>query len=68
LISYLVERRGIGANRLILMDGGYHNEWQAELWIVPPGASLPLRHPTVPAKDIKFRKGKASPREYRCQI
>jgi hypothetical protein len=68
LISYLVERRGIAANRLILMDGGYHNEWQVQLWIVPPGAGLPLREPMVPVNEIKFRKGKASAREYQCEI
>ena len=68
LLSYLVERRGIGANRLVMLDGGYYQEWYAQLWIVPPGAGLPLRNPTVPIQEIKFRKGNASPREYRCQI
>jgi hypothetical protein len=65
---YLVKRRGIPADRLIVIDGGYHKEWQVELWIVPSGAGLPLRQPTVPIQEIKFRKGKANPRSYRCQI
>ncbi|MEK6333885.1 MAG: hypothetical protein AABM67_02990 [Acidobacteriota bacterium] len=66
--SYLVKRRGIPANQLIVIDGGYHKEFQVQLWIVPPGAGLPLREPTVPTQEIKFRKGKATPREYRCEI
>ena len=66
--SYLVERRGIAANQLIVIDGGYQKEFQVQLWIVPAGAGLPLRNPTVQMQEIKFRKGKATAREYRCQI
>ena len=68
IISYLVDRRGIAANRLVLIDGGYQREWHAVLWIVSPRAGLPLREPTIRLNEIKFRKGKATAREYRCQI
>ena len=68
LKPYLVGRRGVPADQVILIDGGYTDEYRVELWITPPGASLPTPHPTIPAAQIKFRKGKALPRDYRCRI
>jgi hypothetical protein len=68
LKSYLVERRGIPAAQVIVMDGGYDEVWRVVLWIVPQGATLPTPNPTVPASEIKFRKGKPRARDYRCQI
>jgi hypothetical protein len=65
---YLVQRRGVPARQVIVTDGGYDEDWHVVLWIVPPGASLPTPEPSIPAEKIKFRKGKASPREYRCEI
>ena len=68
LKPYLVGRRGIPSNQVIVINGGYAEEWRAELWIIPPGVSLPTPFTTVPVTEIKFRKGKANPRDYRCQI
>ena len=65
---YLVERRGIPANQIIMVDGGYRDEWQVMIWIIPAGATIPTPDPWVPLKNIKFRKGKAHPRQFRCQI
>lgn len=65
---YLVKRRGVPESRVIVINGGYALEWKAQLWIVPPGATFPTPDPTVPLKEIKFRKGKANPRDFRCQI
>ena len=65
---YLVQRRGVPPDQVIVIDGGYSEDWHAELWIVPPGASMPTPHPTIEINQIKFRKGKANPRDYRCQI
>ena len=65
---YMVQRRGVPANQVIVVEGGYREEWQVVIWIVPPGASHPTPDPTVPLKDIRFRKGKAHPRDFRCQI
>ncbi len=65
---YLVERRGIPANQVIVIDGGYSEEWHVVLWIVPAGASLPTPQPSITSKAIKFRKGKVNPRDYRCRI
>lgn len=66
---YLVERRGIPASRVVVINGGYAENWRVDLWILPPEASteyLPL--PTLSVNQIKFRKGKAHAREFRCQI
>src|ERR1051326_3058142 len=68
LKPYLVRRRGIPANQVILINGGYAEEWRAILWLVPPGASLPSTYSTVPAGQMRFRKGKTKPGDYRCRI
>jgi hypothetical protein len=68
LRSYLVQRRGIPTDRVIIIDGGYMEKWQAELWAVPPGASMPAPRPTIAVEKIKFRKGKPNPRDYKCGI
>lgn len=38
---FLVEKRGVDPNRISLLNGGHHEETKVELWIVPPGATLP---------------------------
>ncbi len=68
LKPYLVRRRGIPTDQVILINGGYAEEWRAELWIVPPGANMPTPFTPISVKDIKFRKGKVNPRDFRCQI
>lgn len=68
LKTYLVQRRGIPTDRVVLIDGGYKEAWMAEIWLVAPGASMPTPQPTIPAEKIRFRKGKPNPRNYECQI
>lgn len=65
---YLVERRGIPSERVMVIDGGYREEFQVELWVIPADVTPPSPTPTVPAKDIKFQKGKATPRQVKCGI
>jgi hypothetical protein len=69
LKPYLVSRRGIPANRIIVVNGGFMDQWKAELWIRSPAAGnfLPL-DTTATKRGIKFRKGKVTPRDYRCGI
>lgn len=68
LKPYLVERRGIPADRVIVIDGGYADAWHAEFWVIPQQSDNPSPKPTIPAEQIKFQKGKVNPRNYRCQI
>jgi hypothetical protein len=63
---YLVESRGMDANRIVVINGGYREEWMAELWIVPNGANPPKPTPTLEAKDVRFRKGKIPKDAYDC--
>jgi len=65
---YLVQRRGVPESRVIVIDGGYASDWKAELWIVPKGMATPTPFSTVDATKIRFRKGRAHPRHYRCQV
>lgn len=68
LKPYLVERRGISADRILVIDGGYAKDWHVELWIIPVEANPPQPRPTVPIEKMRFRKGTAHPRDFRCQI
>ena len=68
LKPYLVERRGIPTDQVMVVGWGYTEEWRVQLWIIPRGASIPDRQTTIPFKEIKFRKGKVNPRDYRCEI
>lgn len=68
LKPYLVERRGIPSDRVSVIDGGYAEEWHVDVWVFPREVSNPPPYPTIPVEQIKFRKGKVSPRDYRCRI
>lgn len=68
LRAYLVERRGIPLERIELIDSGFMKEWYVQIWIVPPGAEMPKPDPMIPIQQIRFRKGKAHPRDFRCEI
>ena len=65
--SYLTKRRGIPPASIVVMNGGYDNNYLVQLWVVPPEAGLPTPKAS-PVKDIQYRKGKLVPRDYRCEI
>jgi len=65
---YLVQRRGIPTSQVVVIDGGFAEEWRVDLWVVPKGATMPAPLPTVSVKDIRFRKGKPNPHDYKCGI
>jgi hypothetical protein len=66
---YLVERRGIPKDQIMVVNWGYTEDWHVQLWIVPHGATIPEHETfTIPIKEIKFRKGKVNPRDFRCHI
>jgi hypothetical protein len=44
--SYLLETRGLDADRIVVTDGGEREEMWVEAWIVPEGASAPEPTPS----------------------
>ena len=54
--EYMVTQRGIDASRLTIVNGGFREEDNVELWIVPSGATAPQPTPTVQAGEIKRKK------------
>jgi hypothetical protein len=56
--NYLVERRGVDANRIMIVDGGYREHKTVEMWLVPRGEIVPKATSTIKPKDVKFRRGR----------
>jgi hypothetical protein len=50
-MNYLVEYRGIAAQRIITVDGGRREEFIVELWLVPRNAKPPEPTPTITVPD-----------------
>jgi len=65
---YLVNRRGIPREQILVIDGGYMKEWNVEIWIVPSGAEVPEAHPTIRPEEIRFRKGRVNTRTFQCRV
>ena len=58
--AYLL-KAGLPTDRIVTLDGGYREELTRELWLVPVGAEVPKRSPTVNAKEIVFPKPTPAP-------
>jgi hypothetical protein len=57
--KYLVEARGINAERVVTLDAGYREKLTIDLWIVPTGATPPVAEPTVDPSEVQIiRTGK----------
>ncbi len=68
LKPYLHDSRGIDSNRIVVVNGGYREQWAAELWIVPKGAIPPTPTPTIKPEEIRFRSGRIKKRDYECGV
>jgi hypothetical protein len=56
---YLVEKHGIEADRVVMIDGGYREVRSIELWVEPLGAiSSPRATPTLRPAEVQVLKGK----------
>lgn len=51
--EYLVNARGIDADRLVAVDGGYREEATTELYLVPSGAPPPAASPTLNDDEVQ---------------
>ena len=54
--DYIVDQRGIDGSRLTIVNGGFRESDNVELWVVPSGATPPRATPTVQAGEVKPRK------------
>ena len=68
LKPYINDTRDIEPNRIVVVDGGYRDQWAAELWIVPKGANPPVPIPTVKPQEIRFSRGSIKKRDYECGV
>ncbi|HXQ38896.1 MAG TPA: hypothetical protein VN843_33145, partial [Anaerolineales bacterium] len=53
--SYLILTRGIDADRVLVIDGGFRNELSGEIWFSNTGTPAPVLTPTVDKKYVRFR-------------
>ncbi|MBC7933686.1 MAG: hypothetical protein H7Z38_24255 [Rubrivivax sp.] len=60
LKDYLVQTRGMEAERIITVEGGFRDELSAELWLSPRGASAPEARPTIDEGFVKAKGGKTN--------
>ena len=54
---YLIESRGVGADRVAVATGGYREKFAVELWLTPRGGNPPAATPTVNQKAVRFKRG-----------
>jgi hypothetical protein len=60
LKSYLISRRGIEPDRIVMIDGGYRKDLTVELWATADKKDMPTPEPQVKRKDVRFKKGKVN--------
>ncbi len=51
--NYLVNRRGVQADRIIWIDGGYREEETVSILLQPRSATIPYAAPTVAANEVR---------------
>jgi hypothetical protein len=56
--NYLVNKRGVQANRVIWKDGGYRKEFTVEIWAWPRDVGEPYASPTLTQNDVQVVKCK----------
>lgn len=66
--DYMLNRRGVITDRIVVTKGGYREESTVELWLVARGERAPVATPTVSAKDVRFRKGRIKNWRCRCNL
>ena len=68
--DYLINRRGISANRIVMINGGYRNSLTAETWLTLSTGDKPTvtPSPTIKDKDVRFSKGKIKRWRSLCNI
>jgi hypothetical protein len=68
LKDYIVNRRGINANRIVIVNGGYRDSLTVEVWQSVSKKYIPTPTPAVDERDVRFRKGKIRRWRSLCNI
>lgn len=55
--EYFVKQRGIAPERVLIIDGGYRENFSADYFFVSPGAAEPWPSPTVDPSEVRFFRG-----------
>lgn len=66
--DYMLNRRSISPDRIVIMNGGYRQEATVELWLVSRGERAPVATPTVSPENVRFRRGRIENWRCRCNI
>lgn len=64
-MDYLTITRGVSANRMIFINGGYREQDSFEIWLCPPGVHPPAPTPTVQPGDVQPAPDRTRPRRPR---
>jgi hypothetical protein len=64
-MDYLTITRGVGAQRLVFINGGYRDTDFFEVWLCPPGVTPPQPTPTVQPGDAQPAQERTRPRRPR---
>lgn len=64
-LDYLTTQRGVDAQRIVVVNGGYRDTDFIEIWICPPGAKPPQPTPTVQPGDVQPAQERTRPRKPR---
>lgn len=64
-MDYLTTTRGVGAQRLVFINGGYRDTDYFEIWLCPPGVNPPQPTPTVQPGDVQPGQERTRPRRPR---
>lgn len=58
--DYLVSVRGIGPNRVVLINGGGRENFAAEFYACTGGAAPPRATPAAEGREVKYRRGRVT--------
>jgi hypothetical protein len=54
--DYLVVKRKVDSDRIVVMDGGYREKPAVELYVLPSTLAAPTSSPTVPKNEVEIIK------------
>ena len=58
--GFVYKAKALMSDKIVLINGGFREDAQVEIWLVPKDGELPKPTPTIAEADIKFRDDKPS--------